>query len=264
MMTSLSLLFPLRHQLVWAMIFFCLGSVLSFVNLLEKYQQSSNPAGLSGITEYWEELKGGKTFRLAEATDVVYKGTTHDRIRYIEFRENWVQWLVGSLYAPLRRTQDTNLLIRGGVAECSERSQILKTIAEDRGYRCRFVGLGGHVLLEVFIDNQWHVADPEFGLIFLRNASDLAEKKHEEEIRNALQARNIHHDQIEHYLAIVQSKEDNLRMSIGQSISPRLKVLEEICKWLSWFIPVACLVASFSYFLVMRPSRYQELGALDT
>jgi hypothetical protein len=170
--------------------------------------------------------------------------------------ENWVQWIAGFLYVPLRRTQDADLLINGQNAECSERSQILKSIAEEFGFQCRFVGLGGHVVLEVAVDGDWQVADPEFGLTYPVNISRLAEESQESAVIDALRSHHVNDEQISNYLRILQSEEDNIRLPIGEPISPRLKLMEEACDWLAWIIPIACYLSACGYFISARTGSY--------
>lgn len=206
----------------------------------------------SPVRAYWEELRNGKTFELSEAAYIVFSATTHDSPRYVSFHENWVQWLLSRVYKPLRRTQDTELLIDGGRAECSERSQILKSIAEDCGYRCRFVGLGGHVVLEVEMDCRWYVADPEFGIAFPFDVEQLCKESHSDFVRQALRPRALPEAQIDDYLLILHSTDDNRHLPIGEPISPRLHTIEQVCQWLAWLIPLAFLFSSIGFFLGIR------------
>lgn len=252
-MTAVGLnLTPIRERLIWASFHCIVGSFLFTLTLCGYLLKNSTICGTPELRTYLARLEAGQPFDLEEATLAVYRGTSHTTPRFIQVHENWVQWLGGKIYAPLRRTQNTALLINGQIAECSERAQILKAIAEKYGYLCRFVGLGGHVVLEVAMDHDWHVADPEFGLTFPVSVTNLADQNQEPSIIEALRSRSIHEKQISNYLRILQSEEDNNRLRIGEAISPRLELIEEISGWLTWLIPLACFISALGYFISAR------------
>ena len=258
MMTYVSALTPVRERLIWASFHCVIGTLLLLLTVAGYLWKQDVVRSESELRTYWAELRTGKPFQLNEATLAVYNSTSLTSERFIRLHENWVQWMAGFLYAPLRRTQDTDLLINGQNAECSERSQILKSIAEEFGYQCRFVGLGGHVVLEVAIDGDWQVADPEFGLTYPVSISRLAAESQQAAVIDALRSRNVNEEQIGNYLRILQSEDDNVRLPIGESISPRLKHMEDACNWLAWIIPIACYVSACGYFFSARTGSYQS------
>lgn len=251
-MSSISSLGPVREKLIIASFMSIIATILLLLTVAGQFWQPDLGGGKSEIRRYWQDLRNGKPFTLDEATLAVYKGTKHESTRVIQFHENWVQWLASFAYEPLQRTQNTELLIEGQMAECSERAQILKTIAEDFGYSCRFVGLGGHVVLEVAEDGDWRVADPEFGITFPVDVTRLASPLQEPAIVESLRSRGVNDEQIANYLSILQSQEDNCRLPIGESISPRLKMLEDGCGWLAWIIPAAFYLSAIGYVLSAR------------
>lgn len=249
---SINKTIEIRRRLFLVAIHCSIGTLLLLLTLAGQLWRDDSVRGESPVREYWEGLRNGKAFELNEASYIVFSSTTHDSPRYLSFHENWVQWLLSRVYKPLRRTQDTELLIDGGRAECSERSQILKSIAEDCGYRCRFVGLGGHVVLEVEMDSQWYMADPEFGLAFPFDVEQLCEESYTDYLRHALKTRALSDGRIDDYLQILQSADDNQRLPIGEPISPRLHSIEQACQWLAWIIPLAFLFSSFGFLLGLR------------
>lgn len=245
-------LFHTRERLIWASFHCIVGSLLFTLTLCGYLLKNSMICANPELRSYMAHLEAGRPFDLEEATLAVYNGTSHTTPRFIQVHENWVQWIGGKIHAPLRRTQHTALLINGQIAECSERAQILKTIAEKHGHLCRFVGLGGHVVLEVAMDHVWHVADPEFGLTFPVSITKLSDQNREASIIEALRRRNIHEEQISNYLHILQSEKDNTRLRIGEAISPRLELIENISGWLTWLIPLACYISALGYFISAR------------
>jgi hypothetical protein len=152
-----------------------------------------------------------------------------------------MQWALGLVYPPLARSQDTKRLIAGRLANCSERSQILKTIAEAAGCECRFVGLQGHVILEVRFQDQWHVADPDYGVVFPHSISQVEQEEYQPIVREQLSHAGHNPVAIENYVALLNSRHDNAILPSGSPLSPRLYTVEQLCRRLTWVIPLTLL-----------------------
>lgn len=179
----------------------------------------------------------------AEATKFVNQNTRHSIERRIRWNENWIQWALSRVYSPLERTQDTDLLIRGGLADCAERSQILKSIMEKSGSKCRFVGLDGHVVLEVTSKGVTQVADPDYGLVYPMGIDELVQPENRDMVRKKLECRGYDGEVIETYLSILYSVENNRASEVGAPISPRLARIEQLCSVMVWGLPM-CLMAA--------------------
>jgi hypothetical protein len=188
-------------------------------------------------------LRSGASFDLASATHLVHGATTHSDERRVGLTENWVQWLAGQFYHPLAKTQSTHRLIAGRLANCSERSQILKTMAEAAGAPCRFIGLHGHVVLEVCQAGMWHVADPGYDLVYSLDIDQLQRPEAAAQIRDRLHTAGHPEEVIENYVAIVQSAGDNVVLPVGSPLSPRLYRAEAACVWIAWLMPLVSLLA---------------------
>ena len=215
---------------------------LQLASLALHYVKQGDPAEPGSIEQYVTNLRRGAPFHLAEATHRIYLGTTHSDGRRIVITENWLQWTLGHCYPPLARTQDTELLLSGGLVNCSERSQILKTLAEEAGLACRFVGLSGHVVLEVKTPAGWRVADPDYGVVYPVDIAALQDDSSAPLIAKSLTAAGYPLPTIEHYCRIVHSAEDNVVLPVGSALSPRLDCVERACRWLATGIPLGCLL----------------------
>lgn len=204
------------------------------------------------LVEYIAEARDNERFHLWEATNLVHFATRHVGRRDIKFSENWLQWLVGQVYWPMLQTQDSDLLIEGRLGNCSDRCQILKSVVELSGQRSRFVGLSGHVVLEVEIDGRWQVADPDYNITFPMDVDELAKPENEQVMRSALRMW-YQKPIIDQYVQIVQTVDDNLHQPIGSPLSPRLFVAEQICKVLAWLLPCLFLLAVVPLLRRKRP-----------
>ena len=173
-----------------------------------------------------------------------------------------LQFGLGLLYEPLSRTQDSARLLDGGGANCSERCAILKVICEAAGYRCRYAGLEGHVVLEVRWRGRWHTADPDYGVVFASGVHDLADPKCEKLITSRLAERGYSQATIQHYLAILQSTGNNRVLAEGVELSPRLMRIERICRWAIWILPLVLLVGGSWLLRTNRFAQPFQRGAI--
>ena len=223
------------------------GVVLDYTNRSALRQEGP-------VQDYISHMQRGAPFDLSEATRRIYHGTTHSVQRRIAFHENWLQWTLGRLYPPLARTQNTDRLLLGGLTDCSERCQILKTLAERAGHDCRFAGLGGHVVLEVKAPSGWQVADPDYGVAYPVGIAAFQDDASTPLIVHSLSAAGYPPPTIERYHAIVQSADDNVVLPPGSPLSPRLHRVEQACSWLAIVIPLGSLLAGIA-MLRATPAR---------
>ena len=201
-------------------------------------QRSVAPS--AGLSAYFRQVQAGVSCDLLEATQRVYLGTRHTSGRHIHWSENWLHFLLGKVYHPFARTQSVERLVAGREGDCSERAAILKAIVEAGGYSCRFVGLSGHVVLEVNVDDQWWTSDPDYGVVYPFEAGQLAETSREAIVRSTLAVHAYPADTVNRYLDILQSTHDNVVLPVGMPLSPRLFVIEKACVWLAWLLPASC------------------------
>lgn len=200
----------------------------------------ANVAPSAGLAAYLRQVRASGTCDLLEATQRVYLGTRHTSGRHIHWSENWLHYLLGKVYRPFARTQSVERLVAGREGDCSERAAILKAIVEASGHSCRFVGLNGHVVLEVQVDDQWWTSDPDYGVVYPFAAEQLAETAREAIVRSTLAVHAYPADTVSRYIDILQSTHDNVVLPTGMPLSPRLFVVENACAWLAWLLPAAC------------------------
>lgn len=250
-----------RGALVTGRIALLVGVGLLLLNALglAVHSRSTNHSSQNGsLREYVASLRTGAAFDLGEATRRIYLGTTHSDARRIAVTENWLQWALGRIYPPLSRTQDTDRLIAGNLANCSERSQILKDLAECAGCDCRFAGLSGHVVLEVKLPRGWHVADPDYGVVYPLGIAELQQAKNQRLVGQTLYSAGYSRPVIERYIQILQSTEDNVVLPVRSPLSPRLDLAERACHWLVWLIPWGCILFSAAAQMAFLRSAFAD------
>ena len=171
----------------------------------------------------------------------IFTTIRHSNLRRIEVYENWIMFLLGKLYEPLSKTQNPLRLIEGGIAECGEAVAILNYISNQFGWNARFIGLNGHVISEVMINQELVVVDPHYGIYF-EISFDQLENATEEYVLSVLRENGYSEEIGLWYYEILNSKEDNTVLIFGEAISPRLKLIENISEILKWIIPFALLL----------------------
>ena len=172
-----------------------------------------------------------------QVTEAVHQVVSHDVNREIQPWENWVQWVAGQFYSPLLRTQNPRWIVSGGRGDCSESAAVLQAILIQLGIDSRFVGLGGHVVLEAECQDICHTLDPDYGIVFPCSTEQLSFQLSNPD-SGWLHEFGVDEPSAVRYREIVCSREDNIALPWNAPISPRLKVFEDLCAALVWLTPV--------------------------
>jgi len=97
--------------------------------------------------------------------DIVSERFTHGRANHTLFT-NWILWLAGKINSTLGTIWDPEIMLaKGHSLYCSQSSYVLMQAALKAGIRARHVGLNGHVVMEAWYDNDWHMYDPDAEVI---------------------------------------------------------------------------------------------------
>ena len=224
-----------------------------FLTPFESSVMSRSAVPPDSMAKYVETVEQQGKIDFGEAIRRVRAATVHSDDRRITVVENWLQYFCGQLYQPLSRIQNSDRLVHGRLANCSERSQILKDLCEAAGHPSRFCGLNGHVVLEVMQEGEWYTLDPDYGLEFSVPVRSLAHHDHAPLVRRTMASRGYPAALIDNYLQILQSSNDNVISAIGVPLSPRLFAMERACDWLVWIVPALLLLAGGS---IRHPVRF--------
>jgi hypothetical protein len=184
-------------------------------------------------------------------TAYVHGLTEHSSGRDLAIWENWTQWLVGQFYSPMLRTQNPRWIVSGGKGDCSERAAVLQDLLGCHGIESRFVGLGGHVVLEAQTETGTWVLDPDYGI-----SMDLGIDQLLRQAPGHVAAKLVGHgmtgtSSIE-YEQLIRTEKDNIQLDWNAPLSPRLKRLEDYYEIAFWLVPaVSWLFVAWNIF----PSR---------
>jgi len=179
--------------------------------------------------------------------------TEHRTDRQIAPWENWIQWSLGQVYAPLLRTQNPDLILDQGYGDCSERVAVLQSLFRLARIPTRIVGLGGHVVLEVQANGKWYTADPDYGVVHFGTVEELAGVA-ENTLGHPLNRAGYSQETIDRYIELFRSQADNTALPLNSPISPRLYHAEQFSALLLVMLPcvlwLLTLLASMAHFRV--------------
>ncbi|MBE0435427.1 MAG: hypothetical protein IBX56_06430 [Methylomicrobium sp.] len=149
------------------------------------------------------------------------------------------------------------LLKKGHSGLCSEHAYLLEVLAESAGIRTRHVGLNGHVVMEAWYDDDWHMFDPDLEVVpMLEDGKILSVERLSQEpelVREFYTDRGAS-DNVMHIVNIVTSREDNsfqLHWMVVKHLAYRI---EKVALYLKWLLPSCLLIVG--YGLVFRRKRF--------
>ncbi len=192
--------------------------------------------------------------------EVVIDRFTHNAGARHTIFTNWLLYLAGKFASPLGVIWDPDLFVaKGQSLICSQSSYLLVQLALQNGIRARHVGLNGHVVMEAWYDNDWHLFDPDAEVVpkssgIILSVDRLAQNN---ELLTKLYP-PIKGD----FIDIVSSREDNSFAShpIGTYFEWKSQVLfyfEKLAQILKYLIPL--LMISFSVFLKSASNKHKPI-----
>jgi len=94
--------------------------------------------------------------------EVVIDRFTHNGGARHTIFTNWLLFIAGKFARPLGIIWDPEIFVSKGYSLiCSQSSYLLMQLALENGIRARHVGLNGHVVMEAWYNNNWHLFDPD-------------------------------------------------------------------------------------------------------
>ena len=190
---------------------------------------------------------------------VIHRFTHGDQSKYNIF-SNWLLWLTGKVASPLSfvRSPDT-LLKHGHSALCGTQAYVLQSIAESYGIPTRRVGMNGHVVMEAWYEDDWHLYDPDLEVIPITadqkilSLDELARSP--ELVRKYYQGRGSK-EYVDSVVEIVSSREDNsfeLYWMIEKHVAYRAERLANIAMWV---IPSLLLLTGLGIYVRKNRKPY--------
>lgn len=134
-----------------------------------------DPALVTQVQDYTslnhavDERLAGQTLSDAEKMQVMYD-IIADRFTHAEathtLASNWILYLAGFVHPTFRHVWSPERFVSHGYSLfCDQASYLLLHLAHAHGFKTRHIGLQGHVIMEAWYDNDWHLYDPDLEVI---------------------------------------------------------------------------------------------------
>ena len=180
----------------------------------------------------------------------------HKRAAFLIF-DNWCLWLMGLVDDNFNHIRSPDHLLKySTVAWCDQSSYLLLTLALKSGIQARHVGLEGHVVMEAWYDNDWHMFDPDFNWFSTDNSGKVLSvqflSEHLDWIEKTLKTKNYSKDRIQRMLDVFKHRNLHTFMTYPFSTyfswkSQVLYKLEIISDYIKWVVPLLLLILGYRW-----------------
>ncbi len=176
---------------------------------------------------------------------------------------NWLLYLGGKVVSPLGIIWDPDILVsKGHSLICSQSSYLLLQMALQNKIKARHVGLNGHVVMEAWYADDWHLFDPDAEVM----PKDVSGRilSVDELSKNTDIVKKEYPIIKGEYINIIISREDNSFVSypVGAYFEWKSQVLfyfEKIAQVFKYLIPLFILFCSI-YLLLKPKAKKQQMS----
>ena len=166
---------------------------------------------------------------------------------------NWILFFAGKFVYPLGFIWDQEIFLsKGHSLICSQSSYLLMQAALRCGIIARHVGLYGHVVMEAWYDDDWHMFDPDSEVLVKNSVGTVLSV--DEISRDMPLLREVYVGRQKKLISIFASREDNSFASypVGTYFEWKSQVLlyfEKVMQVLKYLIPI-CFTLSGTLMLL--------------
>lgn len=167
---------------------------------------------------------------------------------------NWLMYGLGKIHPAFGTIMSPELfLAKGNSLVCSQSSYLLMHMALHEGIRARHVGLNGHVVMEAWHENDWHMFDPDAEVVprsenhQILSLDDLA--------KNLDVLHELYPPALGIHGSTIASREDNSFVSHPKAAyfewkAQALLHLENILQFMKYFLPILLIMISIHRHLM--------------
>jgi len=174
--------------------------------------------------------------------DLVIERLKHKEANHTFF-SNWILFTLGQIHSVFLHVWDPDVLLaHGDVAYCDQSSYLLLTLAQHFNVPSRHVGLYGHVVMEAWYEDDWHLYDPDLEVIPEIEGEVLSVN----ELISSPEVLQEFYGHDDHVMEIFLSKENNTFVSypVGARFEWKanvLAILERVSEVLEFIVPIVVL-----------------------
>jgi len=191
---------------------------------------------------------------------VIQRFTHSDQAKY-NLYSNWLLWLMGKVSTPFSYIRPPAILVEKGHSSlCSEQAYLLQTVAEGEGIRTRSVGLNGHVVMEAWYENDWHLFGPDLEVVplsYKHGVLSLDELAKPPQLIHKYYKEHGTKVSVKSFVDIIASREDNSFSSYPRLVLFEWKTnvlfhFEKAALIMKWVIPLFLLIIGLGVYLQIR------------
>ena len=156
--------------------------------------------------------------------------------------DNWLLWLAGFFYPPLRNTQDADLLWQRGAGKCDQASLLFTAKAKELGFDSRILGLDGHILAQAKAGNSTYIVDADMGQFWEHDYSKL-KSLDESQLLHQYENRGFAEPQAHHTVEIIRNSHTQIYCDYPPA-KTRYR-FERLAKLLQWIFPIIFILTSY-------------------
>lgn len=180
--------------------------------------------------------------------ELVTERFTHEAAQHT-FWSNWLLAGMGWVHPDFAHIRNPKMMVkRGHSLLCDQSSYLLLRLAQEQGIRSRHVGLDGHVVMEAWYDDEWHMFDPDLEVAPKDNSGRVLSVDELAREPERLKAYYGSHDAIK----IIASRDNNTYMTYppGAWFEWKTNVLfwfEKAAEFAKFIVP-SCFISLGMYF----------------
>lgn len=187
--------------------------------------------------------------------DLITDRFSHDEALHTPF-SNWLLYGAGFIHPTFRHIWAPKTLVsKGHCLLCDQASYLLLDLARSHGFKARHIGLQGHVVTEVWYDDDWHLYDPDLEVIPVGETGEVLSLDELAKDEVLLQK---YYGPFPGMANLVRARQNHLYMSTPDGArfewkANILAIIEKLAEILKYVIPVGLILGGL--WLLRRPAR---------
>ena len=193
--------------------------------------------------------------KMSSFYDVVVERFSYGSKAKYNLFSNWIMSFLGLFNPNAAYISDPDVLLKYGFSVmCHQSSWVLATLAKKENVPFRHVELGGHVVLEAWWGDAWHLYDPAFEVIptsgnKIYSVNDLEDKP--------CLVKSFYGNRGDAVAPLFATKYDNSFVTDGMFIwkAEVLSLIERVSNYAKWMIPFFMMIVGIFLFLLSLKNR---------
>ena len=193
--------------------------------------------------------------KMSSFYDVVAERFSYGSKAKYNLFSNWIMWVLGLFNRNAAYISDPDALLKYGFSVmCHQSSWVLATLAKKENIPFRHVELSGHVVMEAWWGDAWHLYDPAFEVIPINGNVIYSVNDFEDD---PYLIKVFYGNKGNIVAPLFASKYDNSFVTDGMFIwkAEVLSLIERVSNYAKWMIPFFMMIVGIFLFLLSLKNR---------